>query len=75
MGKKTQAVISLTFTAIGAGLVYVSYNNYISISADDPYTQSNSISIIVPIVVGLIVLALGLVVLYDLIKGSKKTTT
>jgi uncharacterized protein HemY len=72
MSRKSQAAISLILPAIGAGLVFVGYNNYISVSADDPYTKNNSVLLITLIIAGLIFLAFGLFVFLKLFKGSNK---
>lgn len=74
MSKKSQAASSLLLPAIGAGLIFVGYNNYISVSADDPYTQDNSALLIALIIAGLIILALGLIVFFNLFKGNKKSS-
>lgn len=68
MGKKSRAALSLILPAVGAGLIFVGYNNYVSVSADDPYTKNNSVLLIALIIAGLIILAVGLIVFFNLFR-------
>lgn len=74
MTKKSQAALSLLLPAIGAGLVYASYNNYISISADDPYTQDNPVLLVSLTIIGLVIMAFGIIIFFNLFKGNKKVS-
>ena len=74
MSKKSQAAVSLIFPAIGAGLVYVSYNDYISVRADNPYAQKNSTLLVTLMIAGLIVLAVGIIMIYHLLRSKQKST-
>ena len=73
MKKKSQAALSLLLPAIGAGLIYVGYQNYVTVSADDPYVQKNSTLLTTLIISGLVLLALGIFVAYRMIKGRKSS--
>ena len=46
MEKKWQTLFSLILPAIGAGLVYVGYNDYFSIKADNPYADKSPLLMI-----------------------------
>ena len=73
MTKKSQAMVSLVFPAIGAGLIYVGYGSYVSVSADNPYAEKNPALLTILIVVGLAILIAGVIVAYQMIKGKKRS--
>ncbi len=74
MNQKLQAGLGLILPAIGAGLVYVGYNSFFSVSADSPYAEKNLPVLITVISLGSISLIIGLVILAKmfLIKSNKK---
>lgn len=73
MSKKGQAAVSLISLTVGAGLIFVGYNSYVSVGADDPYTKDNSTLLIVLIIAGLVILALGLIIFFNLLRSNKKS--
>lgn len=73
MVNKAKVAFSLVLPAIGAGLIYVSYTSYNSISADSPYTDKNPVINVVLIVVGGLVLLIGLMMLFQIFSNKKKT--
>lgn len=72
MGKKTQTAMALVLSAVGAGLVYVGYNNYSSVSADNPYAVKNPTSLVFLIIIGVVLLALGILMAIFALKSKKK---
>ena len=72
MGKKTKTALGLILPAIGAGLVYVSYNSSNSISADSPYAESNPVINIVLILLGILSLLIGIMVLIQVFTIKSK---
>lgn len=73
MGNKAKIAFSLILPAIGAGLIYVSYSSYYSISADTPYADKNPIINIIMIAIGGLALLIGLMMLYQIFSSKKKT--
>ena len=73
MGNKAKVAFSLILPAVGAGLVYVSYNSYYSISADSPYADKNPVINIILIVIGSLALLIGLMMLFQIFSNKKKT--
>lgn len=73
MGNKAKTAFALILPAIGAGLVYVSYSSYYSISADTPYADKNPIINIILIAIGGLALLIGLMMLFQIFSNKKKT--
>jgi len=72
MNTKIKTAAGLIFPAIGAGLVYVSYSNFYSISADSPYADKNPIINAVLIIVGGLAVLVGVIMLIQVISSNKK---
>ena len=74
MGKKTQTAVALVLSAVGAGLIYVGYNNYSSVSADNPYAVKDPTSLVFLMIVGMVVLILGILMTIFALKSKKKSS-
>lgn len=72
MDSKAKIAFGLILPAIGAGLVYVSYSSYYSISADSPYADKNPVINIILIAIGSLALVIGLVILFQIFTTNKK---
>lgn len=73
MGNRGRTAFALILPAIGAGLIYVSYSSYYSISADTPYADKNPVINIILIAIGGLALLIGLMMFFQIFSNKKKT--
>lgn len=72
MEKKGQAIFSLILPAIGAGLIYVGYNDYFSVRADNAYANNSPLLMIIFMIIGAAFLAIGIIVFIYLFSSKSK---
>lgn len=71
MSKKIKTTLGVIFTAVGAGLVYVGFNDYYSASADSVTSNEFWYLSVIMIIVGAFVLLTGIISLIFVFASNK----